>query len=270
MDNSEPQASGVFLSNPKSIDVITKIHNELIDEYLIPTGATSIHLGLDEAVFKNCFINPDGSIRTVSTICDCAACRSKKSEDMLIDYVVTVVKNAKARGMKNIYIYHDAFIHDYPASFDGAAKRFNVMNETLANRFKAEGIYDETVIEWWNYSAGENFLSCGRGAITKSFRKVVKPMSGYEFWSNFVDTTPNIFDCATLAEDLNFEGMISYTNYERMYDLNYRYQIILLYKNCQTLLLLQGEHNQAFSLQFRGCPRGVSRACFEWHSFPRE
>jgi hypothetical protein len=48
-------------------------------------------------------------------------------------------------------------------------------------------------------------------------------MSGYENWSNLNDTTPNIFECARLGDELGFEGMISYTNYERMYDFNYRY-----------------------------------------------
>lgn len=222
--DGSPRKFGMCLSDPKTLEVMCKIHNEIIDKYLLPTDTHSIHLGLDEAVFTNYLFDDNGEMHAVSPVCDCHRCRSRKFEDLVVDYTVSLIKNAKTRGMKNVFIYHDAFVNNYPQELTGEIKPFNVLNEALEKRLKEEGIYDETVIDIWEYSAADRFMSGDKQRyVNCPFRKIIKPMSGYEYWTNFSDNIPNIECCAKLADNLNYEGIISYTTYEKMFDINYRY-----------------------------------------------
>ena len=191
-----PTNSGFCTNNDKTYEIMFNIYDEIIDRYLIPNGVYDIHIGLDEV----------GS----SSICHCEKCDGKTHAELMVEYIIKVCKYLKSRGMKHIYIYQDMLFF-----------KFDIINEELRDRFVAEGIYDEVVIDWWSYADPSRLFKGRTADINHLFHSVVKPDTGYYNWAMPTENNENIRACAKVAADNSFEGIESYSSLEYCYDKNY-------------------------------------------------
>ncbi|MBQ8321738.1 MAG: family 20 glycosylhydrolase [Clostridia bacterium] len=211
-ENGSDTGYGMCTSSEKTYEVVLGIYDEIIDKYLAPNGITSFAIGMDE-VWPCKGIDKADIYKEFSPHCKCKGCRDAEPSEHMIQYVIRLLKHLKSRGMKSVYVYHDMFFYEY-----------DNLNEKLAQRFKDEGVYDITVIDWWSYANLESTVFRGRANdVNGLFRSTAKPMAGYENWRYYTDYTRNIKYLGKLAEEHNFEGMIAYTTYEPMLDYNYRY-----------------------------------------------
>ena len=211
-ENGSDTGYGMCTSSEKTYEVILGIYDEIIDKYLAPNGITSFAIGMDE-VWPCKGIDKADIYKEFSPHCKCKRCRDAEPSEHMIQYVIRLLKHLKSRGMKSVYVYHDMFFYEY-----------DNLNEKLAQRFKDEGVYDITVIDWWSYANLESTVFRGRAAdVNGLFRSTAKPMAGYENWRYYTDYTKNIKYLGELADKHGFEGMIAYTTYEPMLDYNYRY-----------------------------------------------
>jgi len=210
-ENGKATGFGMCLQNEKTYEVILGIYDEIIDRYLKPHHIRSIALGMDE-LQNSKGIDPADLLKVFSPFCKCPKCRNTAFPELLSDYVIRLLKHLKARGMENVYLYFDTLA------------RHDLLTQDFADRLRQEDVYDITVIDWWNYSAYEKFITDSKGdRINDLFRGIIKPMAGYENWSNYMDSAPNVQICMEYADKFHLEGVIPYASYDRMYDINYRY-----------------------------------------------
>jgi len=195
-ENGNRTGVGICVRDEAAFGLMTELLDEIIDRYLTPSGISSIYLGLDEVTYT----------------CKCERCAAHSFEENMTDYTVALIKHMKEKGMKNVYIYYDMFFY-----------QFDCLDERFVKTLKDNDVYDVTVIDWWNYGSDVDFFRGKGDKVNSLFRSVVKPMSGYENWNTFSDTTRNISWCAEVGQRLGYEGMISYTTYDPIFDLNYRY-----------------------------------------------
>ncbi len=191
-----PTNSGFCTKCEKTYEVMFDIYDEIIDRYLLPNGVYDIQIGLDE-------VGKDA-------ICHCEKCEGKTHPELMVEYIIRICKHLKKRGMKHIYIYHDMLYH-----------HFNIVNEELRDRFIAEGIYDEVVLDWWTYEDPAHLFWDKPDGVNNLFHSVIKPDTGYFHWSIPTENNENIRACAKKAKDLCFEGMESYSSLAYCYDKNY-------------------------------------------------
>ncbi len=191
-----PTSTGFCTGSDKTYEVMFDVYDEIIDRYLLPNGVYDIHIGLDEV----------GS----SAVCHCERCENKTRPEQMVDYIIRVCKHLKSRGMKHIYIYHDMLYH-----------HFDIVNEELRDRFIAEGIYDEVVLDWWTYEDPAHLFWDKADGVNNLFHSVIKPDTGYFHWAIPTENNENIRACAKKARELAFEGMESYSSLAYCYDKNY-------------------------------------------------
>ncbi len=195
-EDGTPTNSGFCTNCEKTYEVMFDIYDEIIDRYLLPNGVYDIQIGLDE-------VGKDA-------ICHCEKCEGKTHPELMVEYIIRVCKHLKSRGMKHIYIYHDMLYH-----------HFNIVNEELRDRFIAEGIYDEVVLDWWTYEDPAHLFWDKPEGVNNLFHSVIKPDTGYFHWAVPTENNENIRACARKAADLAFEGMESYSSLAYCYDKNY-------------------------------------------------
>ena len=195
-EDGTPSGKGFCTQNEKTYEVMFDIYDEIIDKYLLPNGVYDIQIGLDEV--------------GESARCKCEKCREREYPVLMVEYIIRLCKHLKAKGMKHIYIYHDMLYH-----------HFNVVNEALRDRFVAEGIYDEVVLDWWTYEDPAHLFWDKPEGVNNIFHSVIKPDTGYFHWSIPSENNENIRACAKLAKSLGFEGMESYGSLAYCYDKNY-------------------------------------------------
>ena len=195
-EDGTPTNFGFCTNNPRTYEVMFDIYDEIIDRYLLPNEVYDIQIGLDEVGSRY--------------ICHCEKCRDKTHAELMVEYIIKICKHLKSRGMKHIYIYHDMLYH-----------HFNIVNEELRDRFIAEGIYDEVVLDWWSYDDPKNLFWGKADGVNNLFHSVIKPDTGYYNWVIPTENNENIRACAKKAMELSFEGMETYSSLEYCYDKNY-------------------------------------------------
>ena len=80
-------------------------------------------------------------------------------EDLFVEYIINLLKHLKTRDIETVYVYFDMWF-----------KRFNLVNEETAQRFKDAGVFDMLVLDWWSYDpANRNF---GRHDENGNFHKL--------------------------------------------------------------------------------------------------
>ena len=197
--DGKPTNSGFCTANEQVYETLYTLYDEIIDRYLAPNGITSFAVGLDEV--------------SDAAFCKCDKCKNRSKPEIFTEHAIKLVKHLKQRGMKDVYVYDDMYLYI-----------FDNLDENLAQKFKDGGVYDVTVMDWWNYGARVDFFRGLSGKLNNSFEKaVIRPMSGYWHWQGWSDTTLNIAYCAQKANELNYEGMISYSTYEPALDYNYAF-----------------------------------------------
>lgn len=202
---------GLCTSNPETYKVYFELYDEIIDRYLKPNGITSFCVGLDE-VGDIYAVDKNNWSKRFSAHCKCDKCRDIPVQDRMIDYMIKLIKHLKDRGMENIYVYYDMFFYVY-----------GIMNEYLADILKREGVYDVTVMDWWNYGATTDFFRGKYNEVNGLFRSIIKPMSGYFGWMGIQDNLENMCDCSMMADKHNFRGIISYSNFDPRFEYNHTY-----------------------------------------------
>ena len=211
-EKGEHEGVGFCTSNEGTYKLLFELYDEIIDKYLKPNGIKSIEVGLDE-IWKLIGCNPDDLWEERSPFCQCEKCKQREFTDLLLDFIIRIVKYLKSRGMENIYMYQDMLCE------------LGMLNEDMANRLKEEGIWENVVIDWWNYSwdIKHMFRDKERFEIKGLFRNISKPMTGYFHWALPTQRNINIKVMTEEAVKSGFEGMLAYGAFEYCYDFNYWY-----------------------------------------------
>ena len=210
-ENGNVTGYGLCTANPKTYEVFFELYDEIIDRYLKPNGITSFHIGLDE-VGNSRGVDKNDIYKNFNAHCMCEKCRDIPVQTRMIDYMIKLIKHLKSRGMKNIYVYYDMFFYVY-----------GMMNEQLADILHREGVYDDTVMVWWNYGASVDFFRGKYKELNGLFRSVIKPMSGYFGWTGLTDNLENMAECSYIGNVHGFEGVVSYANFDPRFEYNHAF-----------------------------------------------
>ncbi len=194
LENGKPLKRGYCTANPATYELLYSMIDKMIDEYILPYGNDEIHFGLDEIQYR----------------CKCEKCRDREVIDIFIDHTLNLIKYAKSRGMKHVYLCHDVFL------------TYNAVGDGLRQRFVDAGVDDVTVLDWWTYEDPTAGLFYGKAdKVYPLLRSRIKPYSGYQNWMAIQDTTENIRGCLKLASGFDFEGVNAYTTYDPAFDKNF-------------------------------------------------
>ena len=195
-EDGTPTGCGFCTRTEKTYEFLYNIYDEIIDRYLAPNGIDSIQIGLDEVWGED--------------ICKCPKCKDSTHQELMIEFIIPLCKHLKARGMKNIYIYHDMLYNS-----------FNCVNEELKELFIKEDIYNEVILDWWTYEDPDHLFWDKVDGVNGLFRSTIKPFTGYYHWTIPTENNPNIRACAEVARKHGFEGMEAYSSLEYCFDKNY-------------------------------------------------
>ena len=189
-----PLRRGYCTAKPETYRLLYSMIDKMIDEYILPYGLDEIHFGLDEIQYR----------------CMCPECRGRETIDIFIEHTLNLIKYAKARGMKHVYLCHDVFL------------TYNAVGDSLKQRFVDAGVDDVTVLDWWTYEDPTAGLFYGKAdKVYPLLRSRIKPYSGYQNWMAIQDTTENIRGCLKLASGFDFEGVNAYTTFDPAFDKNF-------------------------------------------------
>ena len=222
-EDGKPGKVGFCTRNPKTYEVMFSIYDEIIDRYLTPNGIDRFSIMLDEIVSVR-GIDKNNLDKISSPICHCEKCKKVKMPefnletpykgivrlDLLIEYMVALVKHLKEKGMKTVYIANDVFSVNYDA-----------VNEKLFELFKKEGIEDTVCFSWWDYRDLDIIYDGANYSESHLFRNVSKPMAGYYSWMAYHDNTHNIYHILNHSAKHNWEGALAYGAFDFSHDLNY-------------------------------------------------
>lgn len=193
-ENGIPLRRGYCTAKAETYKLLYSIIDKMIDEYILPFGNDEIHFGLDEIQYR----------------CKCPECRDRETIDIFIDHTLNLVKYAKSRGMKHVYLCHDVFL------------TYNAVGDGLKQRFVDAGVDDVTVLDWWTYEDPTAGLFYGKAdKVYPLLRSRIKPYSGYQNWMAIQDTTENIRGLFKLASNFDFEGVNAYTTFDPAFDKNF-------------------------------------------------
>lgn len=215
-EQGKPLEMGFCTSSEKTYEVLFDIYDDIIDNYLAPNGIDEFHIGLDEVMSKE--------------LCQCERCRGISGYKRAMEHAIRLIRHLKRRGMRQVHMYYDTifgFFRTSAGSFlslDGAPSTQEEVDAYVAEtarRFREEGIYDVTVLDWWNYGPDEKMFY-GR-ELNSSFRSVIMPMTGYYHWLTPMERNDNIRGAAKRAVKHGFEGLCAYGSLEYCFDRPYRY-----------------------------------------------
>ena len=247
--DGNPTNCGFCTNNPKTIELLCSIYDEIIDRYLIPNGIKSFAIGMDE-VYPLGGVNPVNLHKVADPYCKCPKCRDLDKTEIMLELNIQLIKHLKTRGMESVYIYHDIFYEN------------NMINDDMVKRFKDEGIYDITVFDWWSYAAGEKLFRGRVGEMNNLFRSTMKTWNGYYHWTHYCDAWPNIYECTEIAKNQGYEGMLYYTAFDYSFDFSNRY-----YSECcwaMDPIEINGFKDRYFACEY---PDNPVTARTEWDKF---
>ena len=219
-EDGNPTGFGVCTADDRTYEIMFDLYDEIIDRYLAPNGIDAMQIGLDE-VWEGIGMDMDDPFKFHTPFCRCERCRSRDRSELMIEYIIRLLKHLKQKGMRSVYIYQDMLQYE-----------FNVLDETLAQRLRDADVYDIAVIDWWNY-AHESRIFRGK-PLNSCFRSIIKSFTGYYHWSTPMEYLSNIRGCARLAQQHGFEGMEAYSSYDHCHDRSYWYAAELAW-NIDTL-----------------------------------
>lgn len=210
-ENGNYSGVGFCTNNDKTYEIMFGIYDEIIDRYLTPNGIDSFEIGLDE-VRDVRGTDPSDYQLTKSPICKCPKCRDSAYSDLMIEYIIKITKHMKSKGINNVYVYHDMLF------------KAGAINEDTVSLLKKEGVYDNIIIDWWDYGRDKAKIFGGKSdQLPTCMRSVGKPITGYFHWCNTMDSVDNMLLHRDIAAKKNFEGLIAYSSFDYGYDFNYRF-----------------------------------------------
>lgn len=195
-EDGTPKNQGYCTANPETMKLVYNWIDYMIDEYILPYGNDEIHFGLDEV--------------GVAFKCDCPKCKDRSRTDIFLDFAVEVIRYAKNRGMKHVFLCHDMFL-ELDAVTDGNKQKF-----------VDAGVDDVAVLDWWCYEDPIAGLFFGkRDKVRKILRSRIKPYSSYQNWTAAQDTHENIRGMMKVAIEHGFEGTDAYGTFDYSFDKNF-------------------------------------------------
>ncbi len=207
-ENGGYSKTGFCTNNPKTYEVMFNIYDEIIDRYLTPNDVHSFEIGMDE-IWPVMGVDKNNIHAESSPFCKCEKCREKTHIELMTDYIIRLCHHLKQKGIKDIYVYHDMLFEN------------ELLNESFAQRLKAEGLYENIIIDWWSYVGYENLFRKSAHKVNSIFRSVGKPITGYFHWNMPNHMNENIYAMTETVMKHDFEGMIAYGSFEYCYDYNF-------------------------------------------------
>ena len=205
--DGKPSGHGFCVSNPATYELLYNIFDQIIDDYLVPNGITSFHIGMDEVRDENA-TDVNNVYAVHSPWCDCEECAKLSIEEKFINHAVKLISYLKGRGMKNIYIYSDMM-------------RKAINPENFKKLLVEKDLMDVTVVDWWTYTNVKEKLNVKTMYPHLGFRSTIKPMNGYYHWNITNDTVGNIYWLHELAHQEGCcEGLMSYSAWDKSFDRN--------------------------------------------------
>ena len=205
--DGKPSGHGFCVSTPATYELLYNIFDQIIDDYLVPNGITSFHIGMDEVRDENA-TDVNDVYKVYSPWCDCEECAKLSTEEKFINHAVKLISYLKSRGMKNIYIYSDMMRHA-------------INPENFKKLLVEKDLMDVTVVDWWTYTNVKEKLNVKTMYPHLGFRSTIKPMNGYYHWNITNDTVGNIYWLHEMAHKEGCcEGLMSYSAWDKSFDRN--------------------------------------------------
>jgi len=205
--DGKPSGHGFCVSNPATYELLYHIFDQIIDDYLIPNGITSFHIGMDEVRDERA-TDVNDLFKVYSPWCDCDECAKLSNEEKFINHAVKLISYLKGRGMKNVYIYSDMM-------------RNAINPENFKKLLVEKELMDVTVVDWWTYANVKEKLNVTTMYPHLGFRSTIKPMNGYYHWNIASDSIPNIYRLHEMAHREGCcEGLMSYSAWDKSFDRN--------------------------------------------------
>ncbi len=216
-ENGKPSGKGICTSNPKTRKYMFGVYDEIVDNFLKPNGVDEFHIGFDEVLLAD--------------FCHCKKCRKGAMEDVALDYAIALISHLKEKGIRRVHMYHDTVFPYYRRKSalstyaggreDITQEEINALAEQAAQRFKDAGVYENVVMDWWNYSVDAKMF--GGRKLNSAFQSVIKPFNGYYHWVGQLHVHDNVRGCARRAEKYNFRGIETYAAWEWIFHRNFAY-----------------------------------------------
>ncbi|MBO4410633.1 MAG: family 20 glycosylhydrolase [Lachnospiraceae bacterium] len=215
-ENGQPTGKGICTSNPKTRAFMFELYDEIIDRYLKPNGLDEFHIGFDEV--------------RVADFCKCPLCSAGTREEVALDYAAALIGHLKSRGIRRVHLYHDTIFpyyrlpaksSSYTLKADHTQEEIDALAKEAEAFFRKKGIWDVTVVDYWNYSNDDKMF--GRKRLNTCFHSVIKPFNGYYHWIGALNTHDNVRGAAKRARELHFDGIEAYAAWEPVFDRNNAY-----------------------------------------------
>lgn len=200
-----PKGYGFCLSSPATVKTMSGILQEIVERYLRPSGVDHFHLGLDE-VWDQVGVYPHNPQQKVSPWCECALCSSSDRHTLLTQYVIALIKELKAMGIRNITLWHDQLA------------KMGLLRPEFVSLLEENGLEDNVIINWWHYNPQP--ISTIHPEL--NLRRFVTPMAGYYFWTPYRSTMGNIEGMSRLGVEQGAEGIEAYCTYDEAFDNHQR------------------------------------------------
>lgn len=211
-ENGNPTYYGFCLTNPKTLETMFKIYDEIIDRYLKPNNIDFFHIELDE-VYALRGIDPKDPKRIVDPWCKCIECSKRTKEDLFFEYVMKIVRHLSEKGINKICMWNDQIT------------RMNLL-EKFATQLKEENLISKVAIEWWYYGPDEkdlesNIFDFGNFGSKLGLNRWVVPMGGYYFWWMYQSLLKNIYLMLKKGFEKGAEGVLTYCTFDHSFHRNY-------------------------------------------------
>ncbi len=193
-ENGVSRGACFCTTNPKTYEVMFSIYDSIIDKYLKPNGLTEFCIGLDEV--------------SDAERCACPNCRKRDKVELQLEYMETMMKHLKEKGMTSTRV-----------SFDMLHK-FGKLTPEYRAELEAKGIADMVDVSWWCYTDTPNLFHGDTEKVNSIFRGTMKPYSGYMNWDITPDCQLNVRGCVKLAIEKGIDRIEPYGMFDMAFDKN--------------------------------------------------
>ena len=210
-EDGEPTLHGFCTSNDATYELLFSIYDQIIDEYLLPNGIDTFHIGMDE-IQEGCRARNANDISKIrSPWCKCEKCRTQEKEDRFIDHIIKLMQYLKSRGMKTIQVYCDMLAGTSLITMGWLMDKFLV-------KVDEAGLRDVLQIDWWTYLHFKDLLDFDNIHPELNIRSIAKPWNGYYIWIALSNVMDNVSFLAEMNHRDGGEGIIAYATWDRSYD----------------------------------------------------
>lgn len=209
-ESGEPTLHGFCTSNDATYELLFSIYDQIIDEYLLPNGIDTIHIGMDEISDARAR-NTKDIMKIRSPWCSCEKCRTQEKTDRFIDHTIKLMKYLKSRGMKTIQVYCDMLAGTSQTTFGWLMDKF-------MPKVDEAGLRDVLQMDWWTYLAFKDNLDFDNLHPELNIRSIAKPWNGYYIWIMLTNAMANVSYLAEMNHRDGGEGVIAYSTWDRSYD----------------------------------------------------